>query len=128
MQQQTAEISLISWRKPFFVAFAINAAVKRPGFLAKTFVFWSAGMVAARWNLVRTEYGPQVKKVADLCTRFSNPSNSLNFYIPKYPSARLQSCIRYQGVKFWNEIASDIKKKSFHFLKRNYKEYLLNQY
>ena len=32
---------------------------------AKTFLFWSAGVVAARWNLARTECGPLVQKVAD---------------------------------------------------------------
>ena len=61
-------------------------------------------------------------------TRSSNPSNSLSLYIPKYHSARLQRCIRYQGVKIWNYIPLDIKNKTYNFLKRNYKKYLLNQY
>ena len=61
-------------------------------------------------------------------TRSSNPSNSLSLYIPKYQSARLQRCIRYQGVKIWNDIPSDIKNKTYNFLKRNYKKYFLNQY
>ena len=41
-------------------------------------------------------------------TRSSNPSNSLSLYIPKYQTARFQRCIRYQGVKIWNDITSDI--------------------
>ena len=49
----------------FFLVFAINDAEKRPEFLSKTFLFRSAEMVAARWNLVRTECGPLVRKVAD---------------------------------------------------------------
>ena len=59
-------------------------------------------------------------------TRFSNPFNSLNLYIPKYHSARsrLQRCIRYQGVKIWNDIPSEIKNKTFNLLKRNYKKCL----
>ena len=63
-------------------------------------------------------------------TRSSNPFNSFNLYIPKHHSARfrLQRCIRYQGVKIWNDIPSDIKNKIFNLLKRNYKKCLLNQY
>ena len=51
-------------------------------------------------------------------TRSSNPSNSLNLYIPKHRSTRfrLQRCIRYQGVKIWNDNPSDIKNKTFNLL------------
>ena len=57
--------------KTFFVVFAINAAVKGLNFWRGLSFFgpmewWRpAGMVAARWNLVRTECGPLVQKVAD---------------------------------------------------------------
>ena len=61
-------------------------------------------------------------------TRSSNLSNSLSLYIPKYHSARLQQCIRYQEVKIWNDIPLDIKNITYNFLKRNYKKYLSNQY
>ena len=40
-------------------------------FLAKTFLFYSAKMVAARWNLVRAECGPLVQKIADPWARTS---------------------------------------------------------
>ena len=66
MQQQTAEMILIPWRKPFFVVFAVDSSENRPERLTKTFLFWSAEMVVARWNLVRTECGPLVQKVANL--------------------------------------------------------------
>ena len=56
---------LIPWRKPVCVVFATDSSEKRPDFLAKTFLFWSAKMVVARWNLVRTECGPLVQKIAD---------------------------------------------------------------
>ena len=56
------------WRRPFFLVFAIHLAKKRREFLVKTFLFWSAGMVVARWNLVRTGCGPLVQKVADPCS------------------------------------------------------------
>ena len=81
MQQQTAEMILIPRRNlfllssppirprkglnfrqgPFFV-FATDSSEKRPEFLVKTFFFWSAEMVSAGWNLVRTECGPLVQK------------------------------------------------------------------
>ena len=74
------------WWRPFFLVFAIDLYKKRPEFLSRTFCprdrfiwkrleflaktifFWSAGMVAAHWNLVRTECGPLVQKVADPCS------------------------------------------------------------
>ena len=55
-------------------------------------------------------------------TRSSNPSNSFSLYIPKYHSARLQRCVRYQVVKIWNDIPLDIKNKTYNFLKRKYKK------
>ena len=47
----------------------MNLTKKRPEFWAKTFLFWSARMVVARWNLVRIECGPLVQKVADPCSK-----------------------------------------------------------
>ena len=52
-----------------FFLFAINSPEIIPKFQTKTFLFWSAGMVAACWNLVRTGCGPLVQKVADPCHR-----------------------------------------------------------
>ena len=52
--------------KTFFLGLHHRYVLKKSEFLAKTF-FWSTGMVAARWNLVRTECGPLVQKVADPC-------------------------------------------------------------
>ena len=62
-------------------------------------------------------------------TRSSNSFNSPSLYILvlKNDSARLQRCILHQGVKIWNDISSDIKNKTYNFLKRNYKKHLLNQ-
>ena len=68
---------LVSWRKTFVVVFATDSSEKRPEFLAKTFLLWSTGMVAARWNLVRTECGPLVQKVANSC--FKRFWHHLNF-------------------------------------------------
>ena len=36
------------WRSLFFMVFAMNSTEKRPKFLAKTFLFWSARMDAVR--------------------------------------------------------------------------------
>ena len=62
------------WRNLFcfvFSAFANDLFKKRSEFLAKTFLFWSAGMVAVCWNLVRAECGPLAQKVADPCFKVS---------------------------------------------------------
>ena len=59
-------------------------------------------------------------------TRLSNNKDSL--YIPKYRSNRLQRCIKYQGVKIWNNIPTDIKKLSFNSFKSKFKDYLVSQY
>ena len=40
-----------------------------------------------------------------------------NLYIPKYRSNRLQRSIKYQGVKIWNNIPSEIKRRSFNSFK-----------
>ena len=81
MQQQTAEIILTLcfkllpkngqniWQRPFFLVFDTNSTKKRPEFWAKTFLFWSARMVAVRWNLVGTEFGPLAQKVAVPCSK-----------------------------------------------------------
>ena len=55
---------LISWRKLFFVDFASNLAKNSSEFLTRVFLFLTAGMMAARWNLVRTECGPILQKIA----------------------------------------------------------------
>ena len=44
-------------------------------------------------------------------TRSSNPSNLLHLYTPKYHSASLQRCIRYQGMKIWNSILHTLTTK-----------------
>ena len=72
---------LIPWRKPVFVVFATDSYEERPEFLAKTFLFWSVRMVAAHWNLVRTECGPLVQKVADPWPKYSVFSKKLVEYI-----------------------------------------------
>ena len=88
------------WRRFFFnfiyfSVFTSDSSKKRPQFLAKTFFvwfmplirlkkalnifrFWSAGMVAAGWNLVRTECGPPVQKVAE-------PRPTLTTLPPSFP-------------------------------------------
>ena len=53
--------------KTFFLVFTIDSSEIRPEFLLKTFPFRSSEMVAARWNLVRTECCLLVQKVDDPC-------------------------------------------------------------
>ena len=69
----------------------------------------------------------KTSEISSRNTRLSNdPSTTL--YIPRYHTARLQRCIKYQGVKIWNNIPTEIKNKSFNYFKRHYKNYLLNQH
>ena len=51
-----------------------------------------------------------------------------NLYIPKYCSNRPQRCIKYQGVRIWNNIPSEIKRCSFNSFKSRFKQYLLSQH
>ena len=69
-------------RLSFCLIIAINSAEKGPEYLAKIFFFsffwsspsirpkkglnfWRKSVFGVRWNLVWTEYGPLVQKVAD---------------------------------------------------------------
>ena len=54
---------LITRRKPFLWSSPPIRPKKGLNFWLRH--FWSAGMVAARWNLFGTECGPLVQKVAD---------------------------------------------------------------
>ena len=49
-------------------------------------------------------------------------------YIPKYRLNRLQRCIKYLGVKIWNNISLEIKRHSFNSCKSRFKQYLLSQH
>ena len=53
---------------------------------------------------------------------------SKNFNIPKCSTAQLQRCIKYQGVKIWNEIFREIQNTSTITFKKRYKEHLLHYY
>ena len=53
---------------------------------------------------------------------------SKNLYIPQYSNARLQRCIKYQGVKIWNEIPREIQNTSTITFKKRYQEHLLQYY
>ena len=41
---------------------------------------------------------------------------------------RLQRCIKYQGVKIWNEIPIQIQNASYSVFKYEFKKYLLKPY
>ena len=69
-------------------------------------------------------------KTSELSNGTTRSSNSINntLYIPRYRTKRLQKCIKYQGVKIWNDIPSDIKNKNSRLFKSKLKNYFLNQY
>ena len=45
-------------------------------------------------------------------------NNKNNLYTPRYHTARLQKLIKYQGVKIWNNIPSEIQNTSPKFFKK----------
>ena len=51
--------------------------------------------------------------------------NKNNLYTPRYHTARLQKSIKYQGVKIWNKIPSEIQNASTKFFKKKFKNHLL---
>ena len=63
---------------------------------------------------------------SNLATRQSSDNTHLN--IPPYHTAKLQRCIKYQGVKVWNSIPQEIKSFSFRKFKLHYKKSLLAHY
>ena len=46
-------------------------------------------------------------------------------YTPRYHTARLQKSKKYQGVKIWNKIPSEIQNTSPNFFKKKFKNHLL---
>ena len=47
---------------------------------------------------------------------------------PFYKTSQLQRCIKYQGVKIWNEIPIQIQNASYSVFKYEFKKYLLKPY
>lgn len=50
------------------------------------------------------------------------------FFIPRYRTSRLQHSIKYQGIKIWHSISSDLRKTSFKRFRKSLKNYLLALY
>ena len=62
------------------------------------------------------------------CVTRSSESQPNLLYIPYYPTTRLQRCIKFQGVKIWNNIPLDIQNKSSEKFKSQFKKFLLTCY
>jgi len=59
----------------------------------------------------------------------STSNYSLNYYIPRFGTNKLQQSFRYQGVKVWNSIPNHFKQKmTFSLFKKKLKKYLIDQY
>ena len=58
-------------------------------------------------------------------TRYSAKSN---YYTPPFNTSRTQHSFKYQEVKVWNTVPSNIKLKSFYLFKKLYKTHLLENY
>ena len=110
----------------------------------------SAKLLYKKLNIltIRNTYKHEVAKFVYNCNKALSPTPFLNYfkkthqvsirltrqsedkdnlYIPKYRSNRLQRCIKYQGVKVWNNIPTEIKKLSFNSFKSRFKKHLLSQ-
>ena len=67
------------------------------------------------------------KNISSRATRATESSRN-TLYIPQYSTIRLQRCIKYQGVKIWNNIPREIQNSSARLFKNKYKKYLLQNY
>ena len=63
-----------------------------------------------------TDYFTKSSEISKRVRRTSKIQPNM-LYIPHYQTTRLQRCIKYQGVKIWNDIPSEIQKNHLFFLK-----------
>ena len=69
-----------------------------------------------------------------LTSQISEKSTKLNekfkktLHISFYKTSQLQRCIKYQGVKVWNEIPIQIQNAFYSVFKYEFKKYLLKPY
>ena len=55
----------------------------------------------------------------------STQQTKTRLYIPRYPTSRLQKCIKYQEVTIWNQIPPEIQSASSKSFKSKFKKHLL---
>ena len=69
-------------------------------------------------------------KTGDISSRMTKSTHKYKqtLYLPLYPTTKLQNTLKYQGVKFWNIIPSQIKNLHFGAFKKKLKLHLLTQY
>ena len=60
--------------------------------------------------------------------RSTTSKTNNNLHLPKFSTCRCQQSIKYQGVKIWNSLNSELKKQSFKKFKANLKNDLLETY
>ena len=69
----------------------------------------------------------QTKNICSRANRTTESSRN-TLYIPRYSTTRLQRCIKYQGVKIWNNIPPEMQNSSARLFKNKYKKYLLQNH
>ena len=74
-----------------------------------------------------SKFFTQTKNISLRATRATESSRN-TLYISRYSTIRLQQCIKYQGVKVWNNIPPKIQNSSARLFKNKYKKYLLENY
>ena len=71
-----------------------------------------------------SDYFIPISEVSQKNTRSTQRRRNC-LYIPRYASNRMQKCVRFQGVKIWNDIPTDIQNSSYHSFKIRFKKLLL---
>ena len=66
-------------------------------------------------------------QISEKNTRLNEKSQK-TLHIPFYTTSRLQRCIKYQGVKIWNDIPIQIQNASYSVFKYEFKKYLLKPF
>ena len=74
-----------------------------------------------------SDYFILTSEVSQKNTRSTQPRRNC-LYIPRYASNRMQKYIRFQGVKIWNDIPSNIQNSSYNSFKIRFKKHLLQTY
>ena len=63
-----------------------------------------------------SNYFTLTSQISEKSTRLNEISKK-TLHIPFYKTSRLQRCIKYQGVKIWNEIPIQIQNASYSVFK-----------
>jgi hypothetical protein len=68
-------------------------------------------------------------KTSNISNKSTRQTSTNNLYIPRYRTNKLQRCIKYQGVKVWNSVPTELKNLALNYsFNRQLKEFLISSY